>query len=249
MRRLLLAAVALSALALAAPREASAQATYKVVSACGSASYTAGSVNYATMDTVGNACGNSGGEPGPAPSNITQWDSIALGAPSNFGTSPGAVTVPGVNASVMGSAGTSLTQGSGAPGANALNGFSTLQQGGSLLSGSNGLPVTLTTGSTITATSTNSTIVSNQAKIATTGTAVQFQSASAALSNGLTFCASTSNNSSGITVGGSGVTNTTNGTGNGAVLYPGQCNSIGISNANLLYVNGTAGDIITFLGN
>jgi hypothetical protein len=30
--------------------------------------------------------------------NITQWDSVALGAPSAYGTSPGAVTVIGVNA-------------------------------------------------------------------------------------------------------------------------------------------------------
>lgn len=31
-------------------------------------------------------------------SNITQWNSVALGSPSNYGTSPGAVMVPGVNA-------------------------------------------------------------------------------------------------------------------------------------------------------
>jgi hypothetical protein len=30
--------------------------------------------------------------------NLTQWASMALGAPSNYGTSPGAVLVPGVNA-------------------------------------------------------------------------------------------------------------------------------------------------------
>ena len=44
--------------------------------------------------------------PGPAPSsgtsgvNITQVDGTNLGAPSNYGTSPGAVSVPGVNAYV-----------------------------------------------------------------------------------------------------------------------------------------------------
>src|ERR1700677_2110356 len=32
--------------------------------------------------------------------NITPWGSAALGAPSTYGTSPGAVTVPGVNAFV-----------------------------------------------------------------------------------------------------------------------------------------------------
>jgi hypothetical protein len=37
---------------------------------------------------------------GPWTQNITQWNSVALGSPSNYGTSPGAVTVPGVNAFV-----------------------------------------------------------------------------------------------------------------------------------------------------
>lgn len=36
--------------------------------------------------------------------DITQWANVALGAPSNYGTSPGAVTVPGVNAFVTSSA-------------------------------------------------------------------------------------------------------------------------------------------------
>jgi hypothetical protein len=36
--------------------------------------------------------------PANASTNITQWDSVALGAPSAYGTSPGAITVPGVNA-------------------------------------------------------------------------------------------------------------------------------------------------------
>ena len=37
---------------------------------------------------------------GPWTQNVTQWDSVALGSPSNYGTSPGAVEVPGVNAYV-----------------------------------------------------------------------------------------------------------------------------------------------------
>src|SRR5271157_1809556 len=37
---------------------------------------------------------------GTATNNITQWASTTLGAPSNYGTSPGAVIVPGVNAFV-----------------------------------------------------------------------------------------------------------------------------------------------------
>lgn len=35
--------------------------------------------------------------------NITQWNSVNLGSPSNYGTSPGAVAVPGVNAFVTNS--------------------------------------------------------------------------------------------------------------------------------------------------
>ena len=96
---------------------------------------------------------------------------------------------------------------------------------------------------------TNSTIVSGQAILSVTGTAQQFQSASATLTNGLLFCASPKNNSAGITVGGSGVTNTVSGSGNGQILLPGQCSSLAISNANLLYFNGTANDFISYLGN
>jgi hypothetical protein len=37
---------------------------------------------------------------GPWTQNLTQWNSVALGSPSAYGTSPGAVNVPGVNAFV-----------------------------------------------------------------------------------------------------------------------------------------------------
>ena len=40
--------------------------------------------------------------------DLTQWASVALGAPSNFGTSPGAVEVPGVNAYVFNASGVPL---------------------------------------------------------------------------------------------------------------------------------------------
>ena len=95
----------------------------------------------------------------------------------------------------------------------------------------------------------SATIVTGQAKVATTGTAVQFQSASARLANGVTFCAATTNNSAGVTIGGSSVNNTVNGTGNGLILLPGACGAIAINNANLLYVNGTAGDYLSYIGN
>ena len=42
--------------------------------------------------------------------NVTQWDTVNLGAPSNYGTSPGAVTVPGVNAFVTNTVSTNLAQ-------------------------------------------------------------------------------------------------------------------------------------------
>lgn len=41
-----------------------------------------------------------GGGGGTGNVNVIQWDSVNVGAPSNYGTSPGAVTVPGVNAFV-----------------------------------------------------------------------------------------------------------------------------------------------------
>lgn len=84
-----------------------------------------------------------------------------------------------------------------------------------------------------------------QTKIAVTGTAVQL--ASNALVNGVILSASTSNSAS-ITVGGSGVTNATDGTGNGFILAPGASVGIAVSNTNELYVNGTAADVVSFVG-
>jgi hypothetical protein len=52
----------------------------------------------ATQPISGSVTANQGGAPWA--NNITQWDSTALGAPSAYGTSPGAVNVPGVNAYV-----------------------------------------------------------------------------------------------------------------------------------------------------
>ena len=48
-------------------------------------------------------CGGGGGGGGGGATqnvNVIEWDSVGLGAPSNYGTSPGAVKVPGVNAFV-----------------------------------------------------------------------------------------------------------------------------------------------------
>jgi hypothetical protein len=47
--------------------------------------------------------------PSNASTNITQWSSVALGSPSNYGTPPGAVEVPGVNAFVTNTVATNST--------------------------------------------------------------------------------------------------------------------------------------------
>jgi len=46
---------------------------------------------------------------GAASTNASQWAGTTLGAPSNYGTSPGAVEVPGVNAFVTNTIAVSLT--------------------------------------------------------------------------------------------------------------------------------------------
>ena len=84
-----------------------------------------------------------------------------------------------------------------------------------------------------------------QVIIATTGTAVQCPNMPAI--NGVRVTAHPLNASptkvTGGTVGLSSVTNATTGTGNGELIQPGQSMGYGASNANLLYLNGTAGDI------
>lgn len=83
----------------------------KIVTTCGAQSLTnsppLGLVFY--MDHTGNLCTSATGGGGggsvtqgttPWVDDITQWANVALGAPSNYGTSPGAVAVPGVNAFV-----------------------------------------------------------------------------------------------------------------------------------------------------
>jgi hypothetical protein len=51
-----------------------------------------------TFTVAGTVTANQGGAPWSQ--NLTQVNSVALGSPSNYGTSPGAVSVPGVNAFV-----------------------------------------------------------------------------------------------------------------------------------------------------
>jgi hypothetical protein len=51
-----------------------------------------------TQPVSGTVTANQGGAPWSQ--NVTQWNGVALGSPSNYGTSPGAVSVMGVNAFV-----------------------------------------------------------------------------------------------------------------------------------------------------
>ncbi|HUD06475.1 MAG TPA: hypothetical protein VMR34_01175 [Candidatus Saccharimonadales bacterium] len=87
-----------------------------------------------------------------------------------------------------------------------------------------------------------------QSKIAGTGTAVQLNGGtSQVLTNGIIISASSANVAS-ISVGGSGVNNTTGGTGNGYLLPPGASISFAMVNTNDLYINGTAGDYVSWAG-
>lgn len=78
------------------------------VSSCGNQSLTAGKNYGLTQDTTGAFCISSTAA-GTTSSNIIQWGSVTLGAPSNYGTSPGAVVVPGVNAFVTNTVGVNGT--------------------------------------------------------------------------------------------------------------------------------------------
>lgn len=89
------------------------------------------------------------------------------------------------------------------------------------------------------------TSVQGQLKVATTGTAVQLPSH--AITQGVAISAKATN-AADILVGGSAVTNTDDGTGNGVVLSPGSSLSINVANTNALYINGTAGDSVSYIG-
>lgn len=81
-----------------------AQAQTKIVAVCGTNSpglYPIAATGLPlTMDINGVLCTAGGGGGGAGAVNVTQWDTTALGAPSAYGTSPGAVIVPGFNAFV-----------------------------------------------------------------------------------------------------------------------------------------------------
>lgn len=89
-------------------------------------------------------------------------------------------------------------------------------------------------------------IDTNQVIVAVTGTAVQFPSN--ALVNGVIITAHGANAAS-VVLGGATITNTLTGSGNGAELIAGSSVFTAVSNTNVLYLNGTAGDWVSFIGN
>lgn len=101
------------------------------------------------------------------------------------------------------------------------------------------------------ATPTPASIVTGQVKIATTGTAVALPNV--ALVNGIVVKAKTSNAAQSSAapgvVGPAGVTTVIDGTGQGYPLAPGEAASFACSNANVVSVNGTAGDVFFYEGN
>ena len=88
-------------------------------------------------------------------------------------------------------------------------------------------------------------MITGQVKIAVTGTPVVVHLDG--LIQGVMFTA-LSTNLAGMTVGGSSVTNTVDGTGNGDIFQPGTIKSMPTQGLNSLYINGSSGDIISYVG-
>ncbi len=112
MTKWLLAALAATvALALGSSGARAQTAIPQVVDTCGTAAtFVVGGGGAPTVDTTGAWCTNASGGGGgggsvtqgtsPWVDNVTQWASGVIGAMAAYGTSPGAVLVPGVNAYV-----------------------------------------------------------------------------------------------------------------------------------------------------
>jgi hypothetical protein len=90
---------------------------------------------------------------------------------------------------------------------------------------------------------TRSAPLTGQVKIAVTGVAVQLPDKITTNGIEITNCGTTA-----ILWGGADVTNVADGTGNGYVLAAGATASTATDNANRIWVNGTAGGWISFLG-
>lgn len=88
--------------------------------------------------------------------------------------------------------------------------------------------------------------VFGQVKIAATGTAVNLPAG--ALQDELIIHSAITNNGANASVGGVGVNNTRDGTGNGYILEPGASTILAVDNANRVWINGTIGDIFSYMG-
>ena len=84
-----------------------------------------------------------------------------------------------------------------------------------------------------------------QVVMAETGTLIQLPSAS--LINGVILTAY-SQNSGPLSIGNYNVSNVMDGTGGGYILEPGCSVSAAVDNLSRIYVNGTAGDILSYMG-
>jgi len=91
-----------------------------------------------------------------------------------------------------------------------------------------------------------STLIVGQAKIAVTGTAVQLPLN--VVSNGVTITANKTN-AANLFVGLLGVSTTNDGTGNGYQLPAGASIVVRVNNTGVVYINGTEGDFVAFIGN
>jgi hypothetical protein len=87
--------------------------------------------------------------------------------------------------------------------------------------------------------------LTGQSKIAVTSTAVRLPDRR--LVNGVIITAK-STNTTNILVGDFDVTTTQDGTGNGEILEPGASLSYAVDNLNRVWINGTAGAIISYSG-
>lgn len=92
-------------------------------------------------------------------------------------------------------------------------------------------------------------VKTGQVVIAVTGTAVPLSATASRLDNGLIVKSKSTNNAAGATAGNSAITAVVDGTATGYILDPGEAASFGVTDVNLVYVNGTAGDIFSWMGN
>lgn len=139
--------------------------------------YTTGQTSPLSLDTNGNLRVASTFTPsGTQNVNVTQWDTTALGAPSSYGTSPGAVNVIGVNAFITNTPTVTANAGTGTF---TVAGTVTANQG-TPNTLANGWPVELTDGTNLLGTSTH------PVRIDPTGTTTQPVSGTVTANQGTT---------------------------------------------------------------